>query len=1129
VWLAVILLGAIAGSWAVFTSDLWPGRLRTGVREPREAVVPAPEVVEPPIEPSVPEPAEEREDGPREDRLARRAVARLAAQTWSRRGAWARDDDAVLADPAAVEALALLRARDLTTTDLTGLIEWALDRAEPGPDLVIALLALELLAARPSDPALRPVVLSLARFGPTEPVRPYVLRVIRAAGRLDAPLLDELVPAIPPSWGRDATLAPSVAALLLGLLDAGDELHPAQLPPRRDEAGPPPAAAVVDAAADALPGAADAARLRRIATLVALAGEPLRFATLVPTGDPGTRARIHETAALGELAGAIASAVEQQPPVSVVVHGEAGSGRSALLTLAVERLAARGYVVIEASPDRITAGQMYVNQLEGRMDRLAAALEGRKAVWLMPGLERGLTSARSSGDPRSFADRLAPLVASGRVIVLAELTREGAEALPRESPALARTLRSVAVPVLGEPDLLQVGGLVVAREAERRSRPVDAGPEIVGQALQLARALLPHIALPGSLARLLGSAVAARGEDAPPALRREDLFAGLSALTGMPRRVLDDTQRLDLDAVRERFAARVLGQPEAIDALVERIALVKAGLCDPERPYGVFLFVGPTGTGKTELARALADELFGSPDRMVRIDMSELKGPESAERIIGTGDARGGESLASRIRAQPFSVVLLDEFEKAYAPLWDLFLQVFDAGRLTDSSGRSVDFRQTIVIVTSNLGSAIESGRSLGFGARGSEGFSSDRVERAVRGVLRPELVNRFDRVIVFRPLARSVMRGIVRNEVRIALRRRGLAVRDWAIEVDESAVEFLLESGFTADLGARPLRRAVERHLLAPLARAIATHEAPSGEQFLLVSSGAERLDVQFVAADVAEASEASEPAPPAHTARDVARECRGRRAELRVLRDTLATLRELTAEPHWSERKAQALAATGGPAFWERDDRFAVLGLVETMDRIEAQLGSAASLLDRLFALAPTDDVRLDPGSVARLARELVQLDRAMQSLEAGEAQDALITLDADEGGVAFAAELAEMYRCWARTRGSRATAVAGEGGRVQRIRIEGLGALAALTSEQGLHICERRRDGRAEREAVVRVAVAPLADGSAEPSDVPEREVVLVRRYQREPTPLVRDLRAGWRTGRLDRVLAGDFDLY
>ena len=163
------------------------------------------------------------------------------------------------------------------------------------------------------------------------------------------------------------------------------------------------------------------------------------------------------------------------------------------------------------------------------------------------------------------------------------------------------------------------------------------------------------------------------------------MIATLSAATGLPLHVLDPRTPLRLDDVRAFFESRVLGQPEAVDCLVDRIALVKAGLTDPTRPLGVFLFVGPTGTGKTEIAKAFSEFLFGSPDRLVRLDMSEYQTPESLERLLG--DSSRGENaspLISAVRKQPFTVLLLDEFEKAHENVWDVFLQVFDDGRLTD-------------------------------------------------------------------------------------------------------------------------------------------------------------------------------------------------------------------------------------------------------------------------------------------------------------------------------------------------------------------------------------------------------------------------------------------------------------
>ena len=203
------------------------------------------------------------------------------------------------------------------------------------------------------------------------------------------------------------------------------------------------------------------------------------------------------------------------------------------------------------------------------------------------------------------------------------------------------------------------------------------------------------------------------------------------------------------------------------------------------------------------------------------------------------------------MRKDPFAVVLLDEFEKASPPIWDLFLQVFDDGRLTDLQGRVVDFRRCVIVLTSNLGAPLVRGPSVGF-EPGERVFSSAGIERAIRTWFRPEFLNRLDRVVVFRPFERSAMRALLDKELAEALARRGLRGRPWAVEVDESAYAFLIDKGFSPELGARPLKRALERYLLAPLAAAIVEKAVPEGDQFLFVTAvDGERIDVVFVDPD--------------------------------------------------------------------------------------------------------------------------------------------------------------------------------------------------------------------------------------------------------------------------------------
>ena len=234
----------------------------------------------------------------------------------------------------------------------------------------------------------------------------------------------------------------------------------------------------------------------------------------------------------------------------------------------------------------------------------------------------------------------------------------------------------------------------------------------------------------------------------------------------------------------------------------------------------MFLFAGPTGTGKTELAKAVSEFLFGSVERMIRLDMSEFQTHEAISKILGQSSASAieADSLISRVRKQPFSVVLLDEFEKSHSNIWDLFLQAFDEGRLTDAMGQVADLRHCLIILTSNLGATAHRSMGLGFAPQADE-FSKDQVLRAISLTYRPEFRNRLDKIIVFQPLTRDLMRGILKKELAALLERRGLKDRAWAIEWESSALEFLLEKGFSPEMGARPLKRAIDQYLVAPLA----------------------------------------------------------------------------------------------------------------------------------------------------------------------------------------------------------------------------------------------------------------------------------------------------------------------
>ncbi len=354
-------------------------------------------------------------------------------------------------------------------------------------------------------------------------------------------------------------------------------------------------------------------------------------------------------------------------------------------------------------------------------------------------------------------------------------------------------------------------------------------------------------------------------QEEQPQVGEEEIADIVSMWTGIPVFKLTEAESARLVRMEEELHKRVVGQEEAIVAVAKSIRRARAGIKDPKRPTGSFIFLGPSGVGKTELARTLAEFLFGDEDAMIQVDMSEYMEKHSVSRLVGSppgyiGYDEGGQ-LTEAVRRKPYSVLLLDEIEKAHPDVFNILLQILEEGKLTDAQGRRVDFRNAIVIMTSNLGAAqISKNTGFGFTVGDESGLSYDEMKGRVMGelkkVFRPELLNRIDEIIVFHKLSKEEIMSIV--DLQLRRLREQMAVHDVSIELTEDAKELLVDKGYDPAMGARPLRRAIQREIEDPLADFVLGRELEPGSTILVGRTRNEdgepgdEVDITFIPGDV-------------------------------------------------------------------------------------------------------------------------------------------------------------------------------------------------------------------------------------------------------------------------------------
>jgi ATP-dependent Clp protease ATP-binding subunit ClpA/CHAT domain-containing protein len=561
-----------------------------------------------------------------------------------------------------------------------------------------------------------------------------------------------------------------------------------------------------------------------------------------------------------------------------ILIGDSGVGKTTIIGGLAQRIVdgkvppeLRGKRLIELSASSLVAGTKYRGEFEERLLKVLEEAEGSGNIILfIDEMHLLIGTGRAAEGSIDAAGILKPALAGGQLRCIGATTPQEYRMIEKDA-AMERRLRPIMIEEPSEEEALRI--LTGMRDLYEQHHHVSITKEALNASVHLSIQYLPNLRLPDKACSVLDEACSrarvfsiegAIAEDEEqddddfdalddmPIITASMIAEVISNRTGIPVQAPGREERDRLLNLEARIKTRVIGQDEAVNRVSQAIQVARAGLKPHNRPVGVFLFLGPTGVGKTELARALATEMFGSDEHLIRVDMSEYMEKHAVSRMIGAPPGYVGYDqegqLTGKLRRRPHCVVLLDEVEKAHPEVFDLFLQVFDAGRLTDAQGHTIDAQHAIWIMTSNVGTEML-GRSMPSGFRASvketaEEMQRDRLLERLRQTFRPEFLNRIDEVVIFHPLSSAQARaitGLQMNELAARLLEQGLTLR-----AEDSAIELLCQEGFSQTQGARPLRRAIERLLTVPLSLRILLANIPEhGEVHVKAVNGKLEIDI--------------------------------------------------------------------------------------------------------------------------------------------------------------------------------------------------------------------------------------------------------------------------------------------
>lgn len=543
-----------------------------------------------------------------------------------------------------------------------------------------------------------------------------------------------------------------------------------------------------------------------------------------------------------------------------ILIGEPGVGKTAIVEGLTERLASteapanlQGATIYSLSLGALVAGASFRGEFEARMKAVLEELQAEEKAILFIDEIHTIVGAGNAEGSLDAGNLMKPLLARGTIKVIGSTTRSEYRKHFQKDRALVRRFQPIQIK---EPSVEETITILRGIRPEYEAfHQLSISDEALELSATLSKRYIPERHLPDKAIDVMDEAAAklriTTGIDATDrTVDNQAIYSLIAKKTGIPVHKLQSDERKQLMDLEATLSSQVIGQTEAVSAVSDAIIRSRVGIQDPNRPLGSFLFLGPTGVGKTELAKVLARELFESEDNMIRLDMSEYMEKHSVSQLIGSppgyvGHDDGGQ-LTEAVRFNPYAIILFDEVEKAHKDIFNLLLQVLDDGVLTDAKGRRVDFKNTILVLTSNIGAHLLLDQvKAGDDTPEISSEVREALHEMLRQHFRPEFLNRIDEVVTFKPLSIAVMAGIV--ELQLATLQERLQAQNIVLAITDQAKKWIAQEAYDPAYGARPIRRFLTTHLETPIAKMIIAEEIEAGQQLTIdVTDESLKINVQ-------------------------------------------------------------------------------------------------------------------------------------------------------------------------------------------------------------------------------------------------------------------------------------------